>query len=119
MHEDKNENIVVRHSYATLITEGSSDTRYIATCAGENQDGTYKIIIIINNHLMRVEAGINLKWKLKRDLLNLHLSSIFDCKIDGNGMFLTKYRLLFTEKSYPNIIIRTIFQRQLKEMFNV
>ena len=56
MHEDKNENIVVRHSYATLITEGSSETWYFASCEGENKDGTYRM-----DHLKRVEAVINLK----------------------------------------------------------
>ena len=62
MHEDKNEEVVVGHCYATLITEGSSDTWYIASC--ENKNGTYKM-----DHLMRVEAGSNLKWK--------HLAKLF------------------------------------------
>ena len=76
MYEDKNEKVVVGHCYATLITKGSSETWYIATCEGKNE--TYKMY-----HLMRVKAGSNLKWKYpaKRDLLNLHLASILDCKI--------------------------------------
>ena len=39
----KNENILVGHYYATLISERSSDTWYIPTCEGKNDDGTYKI----------------------------------------------------------------------------
>ena len=37
------------------------------------------------DHLKRVQDGKKLKWKQlpKRDLLNLHLGSIIDCKIDG------------------------------------
>ena len=37
------------------------------------------------DHLKRVQDGKYLKWKQlpKRDLLNLHLGSIIDCKIDG------------------------------------
>ena len=60
MHEDKNEAVVVGNCHAPLITEGSSDTWYwyIASCEGENEDGTYKM-----DHLMRVEAKSNLKWK--------------------------------------------------------
>ena len=71
---------MVGHCYAWLISEGSSDTLYVATCKGKNDDGTYKM-----DHLMRVRDGNNLKWKHppKRDLLNLHLDSILDCKIDG------------------------------------
>ena len=75
MHEDKNEVAVVGHCYSTLITEGSSDTWYISTCEGENEDGTYKM-----DHFMRVEAGSNLKWKHspEHDLLNLHLGYILE-----------------------------------------
>ena len=38
--------------YVTLISEGSSDTWYIAMCEGKNDDGTYKM-----DHLMRVQDG--------------------------------------------------------------
>ena len=36
------------------------------------------------DHLMRVRDENNFKWKhpLKRDLLNLHVDSIHDCKIE-------------------------------------
>ena len=80
IHMKKNEDVVVGHCYATLISEGSSDTWYIAICEGKNDFGTYKM-----HQLMRVEVRRNLKWKHppKRNLLNLHLDSILDCKIDG------------------------------------
>ena len=80
---------MVGHSYATLITE---DMWYTATCASENEDGTYKM-----DHLMRVEAGSNLKWKHppKLDLLNLHLGYILDSKLMWNGIFIMKDQLLF------------------------
>ena len=81
---------MVGHCYATLISEWSSDTWYIATCEGKNDDGTYKM-----DHLMRIKAGRNLKHPPKRDLLNLHLGSILIVKLMGNGMFLTKDLLLF------------------------
>ena len=35
VHEEKNKDVVVGHCYTTLITEGSSDTWYIASCGGE------------------------------------------------------------------------------------
>ena len=56
------------------------DIWYITSCEGENGDGTYK-----KDHLMRVEAGSNLKWKHppKCDWLKFHPVYIFDCKIDG------------------------------------
>ena len=41
---------------ATLISEGSLDTWYIATCEGKNDEGSYKM-----DHLMRVRDGNNLK----------------------------------------------------------
>ena len=75
----KNEDILLGNYYATLISEGSSDTWYIATCEGKNDDGTFKM-----DHLMRVGDGNNLKWKHppKCDLLNLHIDSIPHCKIE-------------------------------------
>ena len=41
---------MVGHCYATLISEGSSDIRYIATCEGKNDDATYKM-----DHPMKVQ----------------------------------------------------------------
>ena len=37
VHEEKNKDVVVGHCYTTLITEGSSDTWYIASCEGEKK----------------------------------------------------------------------------------
>ena len=70
IQKEENEDILVEHYYATIISEGTSDTWYIATC-----EGTYKM-----GHLMRVRDGNNLKWKHppKRDLLSLHIDSILD-----------------------------------------
>ena len=100
IHEEKNEDVVVGHCYATLINEGSSDTWYIATCEGKNDDGTYKM-----DHLMRVEAGRNLKWKppLKHDLLNLHLDSILDCKIDGEWNVSNERSITFLLRNHTQI----------------
>ena len=63
-----------------LISERSSDTQYIATCEGKNDDGSNKM-----DHLMRARDGNILKWKHspKPDLLNLHINSIIDCIIEG------------------------------------
>ena len=41
LQNEKNEAIVVRHCYATLIKEWLLDTLYIATCESKNEDGTY------------------------------------------------------------------------------
>ena len=43
IQKEKNKDILVGHYYATLINEGSSDTLYIATCEGKNDDGTFKM----------------------------------------------------------------------------
>ena len=50
---------------------------------------------------MRVQDRNNLNWKHppKRDLLNLHIDFILDCKIEGNGMFLMKDLLHFHRKT--------------------
>ena len=79
IYKNKKEQFV-RHCYAKLISEGSSDTRYTATCEGKSDDQNYKM-----DHLMIVRDRNNLKWKQppKSDLLNLHLNSIVDCKNEG------------------------------------
>ena len=38
---EKYKDVEVEHCYVTLISEGSSDTLYFATCKGKNDDGTY------------------------------------------------------------------------------
>ena len=81
MFQEKNDdNIMVGNYYVTLIMEGSTDTWYIASCEGINEDGTYTI-----GHLMRAEPGSDMKWKhpQKPDITDLHLASIVMCKIDG------------------------------------
>ena len=99
-HEYKNEDVVVGHCYATLITEGSSDTWYIDTCEDENEDGTYKKV-----HLMRIEAGSSLKWKHppKCDLLNLHLGFILNCKIDWEWNVSNERSLTFLLRNHTQI----------------
>ena len=100
MHENQNEDVVVGHCYATVITERSSDTWYIATCEGENENETYKM-----HHLMRVEAGSSLKWNhpAKRDLLNLHLASILDCKIGGEWNVINERKITFLLRKHNQI----------------
>ena len=39
IQKEKNEDIMEGNFYVTLISEGSSDTWYIATCEGKNNDG--------------------------------------------------------------------------------
>ena len=38
--EENNEDVMVGHCYATLISKGSSDTWYIAACDGKYDDRT-------------------------------------------------------------------------------
>ena len=86
--------------YVTLISEGSSDTWYIAMCEGKNDDGTYKM-----DHLMRVQDKRNSKWKHppKRDLLNLHLDSILDCKVDGEWDVSNERSITFSLRNHVQI----------------
>jgi hypothetical protein len=77
--------------YVTLMTEGKSNTWYIASCERKNDNGTYQM-----DHLMRLENGNNFKWKHPRkpDIMDLHPASILDCDVDGewdvsNNRFLT------------------------------
>ena len=100
IQKDKNEDFVVGHCYATLIKEGSLDLWYIATCEGKNDDGTYKM-----DHLMRVQDRRNSKWKHppKRDLLNLHLDSILDCKVDGEWDVSNERSITFSLRNHVQI----------------
>ena len=58
IYRKKKKDIVEVHFYARLISEGSSDTWYIAICEGKNDDGTYKM-----EYLIRIQDGNNLKSK--------------------------------------------------------
>ena len=75
------------HYCVTLIREG------------KNGDGTYKM-----DHFMRVQDENNSKWKHppKRDLLNLHIDFILDCKINGEWNDSNERSITFSLKSYPN-----------------
>ena len=53
------------------------------------------------DHLMRVEGGSNLKWK--HDLLDLHLGSILDCKIDGEWDVSNERSITFLLRNYTQI----------------
>ena len=91
---------MVGHYYATLISEGSSDILYIATSEGKNDDGTYKI-----DNLIWVQDGNNLKWKHppKCDLLNLHIDSILDCKIEGEWNVSNERSITFSLRNHMKI----------------
>ena len=90
---------MVGHCYATLISEGSSDTWYIVTCEGNN-GGTYKM-----DHLIRVRDGNNLKWKHlpKHNLLNLHIDSVIDCKIKGEWNVSNERSITFLRRNPTQI----------------
>lgn len=92
--------IVVDHCHATLISEESSETWYIATCKGKNDVRNYKI-----HHIMRVKDGKNLKWKNqpKPGLPNLHIDSIFECKIDGEWNVSNERSFTFSLRNHIQI----------------
>ena len=73
--------IKIDSNYITLFTEGNANTWYLATCTGQNQDGTYEM-----DHLQRVDKKSNLKWKhpANPDIENIKPESIFDCQITGD-----------------------------------
>ena len=101
MFQEKNDdNIMVGNYYVTLIMEGSTDTWYIASCEGINEDGTYTI-----GHLMRAEPGSDMKWKhpQKPDITDLHLASIVTCKIDGEWDVSNERSMTFLLRNHNEI----------------
>ena len=101
MFQEKNDdNIMVGNYYVTLIMEGSTDTWYIASCEGINEDGTYTM-----DHLMRAEPGSDMKWKhpQKPDITDLHLASIVTCKIDGEWDVSNERSMTFLLRNHNEI----------------
>ena len=116
IQKEKNVDILQGHCYTTLISEGSSDTWYIATCEGKNDNGTYKM-----DHLMIVGDRSNLKWKHppKCDLLNLDKDSILECKIEGEWNASNEGSITFSLIYYNQIdfLVEQIFLQKVKKLF--
>ena len=85
-----------------LISEGTSDTWYIATCEGKNDNGNYTYKM---DYLMRVQDGNNLKFKHppKHDLLNFHIYSILYSKIEGEWNVSNERFITFSLRNHIQI----------------
>ena len=102
--------IQVGKYYITLLTEGTKDTWYLASCEGINNDGTFKM-----DHLMRAETGSSFKWKhpSKPDSLDLNINSILDCEVIGEWDVSNERALSFSLQNHINIalLITDIFNK--------
>ena len=90
---DEEDKISVGNYQVTLITEGKLNTWYIASCKGQNLDGTYEM-----DHLTRVERGSNLirKHLVRLDKVNLRKESIVECPVDDEWDVSQERNMTFT-----------------------
>ena len=105
---DEEDKISVGNYYVTLITEGKLNTWYIASCEGQNLDGTCE-----KDHLTRVQKGSNLIWKhpLRLDKVNLRQESIVECPVDGKWDVSQERNMTFTLQNHVFIsnLVQEIF----------
>ena len=105
---DEEDKISVRNYYVTLITEGKLNTWYIASCEGQNLDGTCE-----KDHLTRVQKGSNLIWKhpLRLDKVNLRQESIVEYPVDGKWDVSQERNMTFTLQNHVFIsnLVQEIF----------
>ena len=89
--------IVVGQYYVTLFVEGNVNTWYVASCEGDNGDGTYDM-----HQLTRCNKGSNLLWKQpsKVDKCDLFPGSIIDCIIDGEWDVSKERNMTFTLRNH-------------------
>ena len=98
--DDEENDIVENRNYVTLISEGNTNTWYIATCIKALGENSFEM-----DFLHRLDKESNLKWKhpWKPDKAILTDASIVSCTIDGAWDVSRERNVTFTLRNHEYI----------------